>query len=43
MIVDSLMKRTVVHYTIKGYDKQPSAVMKAKDNSKIPNLRSMLP
>lgn len=39
MIVDSLMKKTrEFHYTIKGYDKAPSAVMKAKDNIKNANL-----
>lgn len=39
MIVDSLMKKTrEFHYTIKGYDKAPSAVMKAKDNIRNANL-----
>ena len=39
MIVDSLMKKTrEFHYTIKGYDKAPSAVVKAKDNIKNANL-----
>ncbi|KAF2518791.1 class I SAM-dependent RNA methyltransferase [Flavobacterium salilacus subsp. salilacus] len=38
-IVDSLMKKTrEFHYTIKGYDKAPSAVEKAKDNIKNANL-----
>lgn len=32
-IIDSLMKKTrEFHYTIKGYDKAPSAVRKAQDN-----------
>lgn len=39
MIVESLMKKTrEFHYTIKGYDKAPSAVMKAKDNMRNANL-----
>lgn len=39
MIIDSLMKKTrEFHYTIKGYDKAPSAVMKAKDNIRNANL-----
>jgi putative N6-adenine-specific DNA methylase len=39
MIVDSLMKKTrEFHYTIKGYDKAPSAVAKAKDNIHNANL-----
>jgi putative N6-adenine-specific DNA methylase len=34
-ISDSLLKRVrEFHYTIKGYDKAPSAVQKAKDNIK---------
>jgi putative N6-adenine-specific DNA methylase len=38
-IVNSLMKKTrEFHYTITGYDKAPSAVMKAKDNIKNANL-----
>ncbi|MCW4470093.1 THUMP domain-containing protein [Flavobacterium sp. MFBS3-15] len=38
-IVDSLMKKTKeFHYTIKGYDKAPSAVHKAKDNIVNANL-----
>jgi putative N6-adenine-specific DNA methylase len=38
-IVDSLLKRVrEFHYTIKGYDKAPSAVMKSKDNIKNANL-----
>ncbi|RYJ45159.1 rRNA (guanine-N(2)-)-methyltransferase [Flavobacterium beibuense] len=38
-IMDSLMKKTKeFHYTIKGYDKAPSAVMKAKDNIRNANL-----
>ncbi len=39
MIVESLMKKTKeFHYTIKGYDKAPSAVSKAKDNIRNANL-----
>ena len=39
MIVDSLMKKVKeFHYTITGYDKAPSAVMKAKDNIQNANL-----
>ena len=38
-IVDSLLKRTrEFHYTIKGFDKAPSAVNKAKDNIANANL-----
>jgi len=38
-IMNSLMKKTrEFHYTIKGYDKAPSAVMKAKDNIRNANL-----
>ncbi|KGO83650.1 DNA methylase [Flavobacterium beibuense F44-8] len=38
-IVESLLKKTrEFHYTIKGYDKAPSAVMKAKDNIRNANL-----
>lgn len=38
-IVDSLMKKTrEFHYTIKGYDKAPSAAEKAKDNIRNANL-----
>ena len=38
-IMDSLMKKVrEFHYTIKGYDKAPSAVQKAKDNIKNANL-----
>jgi putative N6-adenine-specific DNA methylase len=38
-IVDSLMGKTrEFHYTIQGYDKAPSAVMKAKDNITNANL-----
>jgi len=38
-IVDSLLKKVKeFHYTIKGYDKAPSAVNKAKDNIKNANL-----
>lgn len=39
MIVESLMKKTKeFHYTISGYDKAPSAVLKAKDNIRNANL-----
>jgi putative N6-adenine-specific DNA methylase len=42
-IVDSLMKKTrEFHYTIKGFDKAPSAVMKAKDNIKNANLEEYI-
>ncbi|OYQ42030.1 RNA methyltransferase [Flavobacterium cyanobacteriorum] len=38
-VVNSLMKKfQEFHYTIKGYDKAPSAVMKAKDNIRNANL-----
>jgi putative N6-adenine-specific DNA methylase len=38
-IVNSLMKKTKeFHYTITGYDKAPSAVLKAKDNIRNANL-----
>ena len=38
-VTDSLLKRVrEFHYSIKGYDKAPSAVMKAKDNIKNANL-----
>ena len=38
-ITDSLMKKVKeFHYTIQGYDKAPSAVLKAKDNIKNANL-----
>jgi putative N6-adenine-specific DNA methylase len=38
-IMDSLLKKVKeFHYTIKGYDKAPSAVLKAKDNIKNANL-----
>lgn len=38
-IMNSLMKKVKeFHYTITGYDKAPSAVMKAKDNIKNANL-----
>ena len=39
MVTDSLLKKTRdFHYTIKGYDKAPSAIVKAKDNIKNANL-----
>ena len=39
MIMDSQLKKVrEFHYTIKGYDKAPSAVSKAKDNIKNANL-----
>ena len=38
-IMNSLMKKTKeFHYSIKGYDKAPSAVMKGKDNMRNANL-----
>lgn len=38
-VIDSLMNKTrEFHYTIKGYDKAPSAVLKAKDNIRNANL-----
>jgi putative N6-adenine-specific DNA methylase len=38
-IMNALMKKVKeFHYTIKGYDKAPSAVLKAKDNIKNANL-----
>jgi len=42
-IVNSLMKKTKeFHYTITGYDKAPSAVMKAKDNIRNANLEDYI-
>jgi putative N6-adenine-specific DNA methylase len=42
-IVNSLMKKVKeFHYTIIGYDKAPSAVMKAKDNIKNANLEEYI-
>lgn len=42
-IVDSLMKKVrEFNYTIKGYDKAPSAVQKAKDNIKNANLEDYI-
>ncbi len=39
VVTDSLLKKVrEFHYTIKGYDKAPSAVQKAKDNVKNANL-----
>ncbi|NHM07123.1 class I SAM-dependent RNA methyltransferase [Flavobacterium sp. CYK-4] len=39
IVMDSLLKKVrEFHYTIKGYDKAPSAVQKAKDNIKNANL-----
>jgi len=39
IVMDSLLKKVrEFHYTIKGYDKAPSAVLKAKDNIKNANL-----
>ncbi len=38
-MMDSLLKKVrEFHHTIKGYDKAPSAVLKAKDNIKNANL-----
>ena len=43
MIVDSLLKKVrEFHYTIKGYDKAPSAVLKSKDNIKNANLEEYI-
>lgn len=42
-IMDSLMKKVrEFHYTIKGYDKAPSAVQKAKDNIRNANLEEYI-
>jgi putative N6-adenine-specific DNA methylase len=42
-ITDSLLKRVrEFHYTIKGFDKAPSAVSKAKDNIKNANLEEYI-
>ncbi len=42
-IMDALLKRVrEFHYTIKGYDKAPSAVLKAKDNIKNANLEEYI-
>jgi putative N6-adenine-specific DNA methylase len=42
-IIDGLMKRTrEFHYTIKGYDKAPSAVRKAQDNIQNANLEDFV-
>ncbi|MGO4905211.1 THUMP domain-containing class I SAM-dependent RNA methyltransferase [Flavobacterium sp. W20_MBD1_R3] len=42
-ISDSLLKRVrEFHYTIKGFDKAPSAVQKAKDNIKNANLEEYI-
>lgn len=42
-IQESLLKRVrEFHYTIKGYDKAPSAVLKAKDNVKNANLEEYI-
>ncbi|MBK0368871.1 THUMP domain-containing class I SAM-dependent RNA methyltransferase [Flavobacterium agrisoli] len=42
-IVDSLMKKTKeFHFTIKGFDKAPSAVNKAKDNIRNANLEDYI-
>ncbi len=39
LVTESLLKKTrEFHYTIKGYDKAPSAIMKAKDNIRNANL-----
>lgn len=39
LVTESLLKKTrEFHYTIKGYDKAPSAVAKAKDNIRNANL-----
>ena len=42
-IMDSLLKKVrEFHYTITGYDKAPSAVLKAKDNIKNANLEEYI-
>lgn len=42
-IIDSLMNKTrEFHYTIKGYDKAPSAVNKAKDNIRNAHLEEYI-
>jgi putative N6-adenine-specific DNA methylase len=42
-ITDSLLKKVrEFHYTIKGFDKAPSAVSKAKDNIKNANLEEYI-
>jgi putative N6-adenine-specific DNA methylase len=42
-IMDSLLRKVrEFHYTIKGYDKAPSAVLKAKDNIKNANLEEYI-
>ena len=42
-IMDSLMKKIrEFHYTIKGYDKAPSAVSKARDNVKNANVEDYI-
>lgn len=42
-IQESLLKKVrEFHYTIKGYDKAPSAVMKAKDNVRNANLEEYI-
>jgi putative N6-adenine-specific DNA methylase len=42
-VIDSLMNKTrEFHYTIKGYDKAPSAVLKAKDNIRNANLEEYI-
>lgn len=42
-ILESLLKKTrEFHYTIKGYDKAPSAVSKAKDNVRNANLEEYI-
>ena len=42
-IVESQLKKVrEFHYTIKGFDKAPSAVMKAKDNIKNANLQDYI-
>lgn len=42
-VLESLLKKTrEFHYTIKGYDKAPSAVAKAKDNIKNANLEEYI-
>ncbi len=43
VVTDSLLKKVrEFHYTITGYDKAPSAVLKAKDNIKNANLEEYI-
>ena len=43
IVTESLLKKTrEFHYTIKGFDKAPSAIMKAKDNIRNANLEDYI-